>query len=590
MFIFLFLFVMFFPLTLGMLIVGRHVLSFWISIVIWIVLLLSIIFFFAVVAVCIYNYLLYDISLLLLFDAQWVSVYFVCSPVYLLILILINIVFCMILFYAFYYMYFDVVLHRFFSIFWWFVVSMNYFILSGDFLCAYIGWELLGLFSFFLISYFWYRFFALKYASKAFFISKIGDIFFIVAYTTMNIMSGYSVINFSTITCFYDDYVVILYVLSALVVCSCTKSTQFGLHIWLPDAMEGPIPVSALIHAATLVVCGIILVSFIYTVYDVWFNYYYFLLTWSSVILLFMCCSVFYNFDVKRFIAFSTICQISFAMFCCLSIDMYVGILFFCYHMYYKATLFIIVGLWIHVFYGVQDVRCYFFMFFCGAFTARLVVIFALLNSCSLWYMCGFYCKDMLLCVISLMSFIYVAEVCAVCFLFIVFTVIYNYALLFLLCFYFKCFCFNDVLFILFDYESCIIYCVLCLFMSFLLLFFMVDILYVFGVQTINGYMSYYLNFMVYFDISMCIVACIVLITILNVSTCLIMLFVVDCIMLFWRLAAVSILLVQCVFYSFFYFLSYSYLSVVTVWNVVIYFRYNFKYILLFLFLLYFIM
>lgn len=224
---------------------------------------------------------------------------FLCEPLNLLILLCIDITFCFILFYAVYYMFFDHILVRFIIILCMFVLFMNMFLLSFDFLTAYICWEFIGLFSFFLISYFWFRYYALKCGFKSFFIGKIGDVSLFLSIIYLYKHTGFLLMSFFYLNTLKDFYIIV-YVLLFTLVCACSKSTQYGLHIWLPDAMEGPIPVSALIHAATLVVCGILLVSFFYSCFNYWNCTFYVLYFWSAALLLLNTITTLNNFDVKR--------------------------------------------------------------------------------------------------------------------------------------------------------------------------------------------------------------------------------------------------------------------------------------------------
>nr|AJO53299.1 NADH dehydrogenase subunit 5 [Trypanosoma vivax]AJO53303.1 NADH dehydrogenase subunit 5 [Trypanosoma vivax] len=587
MFLFIYIFFIIFSFISGILVLGRHILSFWLALIIPILILMLIFFSFFVISVCLYGYIYFDFCLILLLDFSHIYLSFCCTGFYLFILLLINIVFCFIIFYAFYYMYYDILLWRFMLIFWIFVLSMNIFILSFDFLTAYCGWELLCLFSFQLISYFWFRFFALKYGFKAFLIGKIGDVLLIISYSVCFFSNGYSMITFQYINFFCVDYYYIQFIIGLLIICAFTKSTQFGLHIWLPDAMEGPIPVSALIHAATLVVCGIILLSFTYWCFDFWFSYYYYIIGWSSLILVLMSICVMFNFDAKRYVAYSTICQISFSMFCCLCVDLYVGCLFFCYHMFYKATLFIVLGVWIHIYFGLQDIRCFFFMYFCGCILARILLIFAILNSCSMWFLCGFYCKDLLLASLLLISFYNVIEILFICIFFIFVTIIYNYFLLFFLMFVFKCFCLVDCLFLLFDFECCLIYCFCSLYMCFISIFLVMDFLFYFIFSSYCVFWLFLLNFYNFFDLAIVVIFLILLSAFIYFGYFFILFYNIDCIMLFWRVIIIIIMIFVFSLFCCWYFVCTICYAAIFVWNFVIYWRYNLKYCLFFCILWY---
>jgi len=158
------------------------------------------------------------------------------------------------------YMYTDPFLSRFMSYLSLFTFFMLLLVSSGNLLILFFGWEGVGLCSYLLIGFWYTRIQAGKAATKAFIINKIGDLFFLTSIAYIFML--YHSIEFSTINLISnycsEEFIEIIAVL--LFIGAIGKSAQIGLHTWLPDAMEGPTPVSALIHAATMVTAGVFLI------------------------------------------------------------------------------------------------------------------------------------------------------------------------------------------------------------------------------------------------------------------------------------------------------------------------------------------
>lgn len=255
---------------------------------------------------------------------------------------------------------------RFFGLLGLFTFFMVMLVTSTDLIMLYIGWEGVGLSSYLLIAFWYTRVQAQKAATKAILVNKVGDVFLLFAITLIGYYSRGSMSIFSAQEPSFGkiasadslfglsglDFICIALVLAAFV-----KSAQLFFHTWLPDAMEGPTPVSALLHAATMVTAGVYLVirfSFLIEfsptarllmlIVSVWT-----VLTTSLIAL--------FQYDIKKIIAYSTCGQLS-IMFIGCSLSGYDFALFhFFNHAFFKCLLFLIAGVIIHELRGEQDIR-----------------------------------------------------------------------------------------------------------------------------------------------------------------------------------------------------------------------------------------
>lgn len=312
------------------------------------------------------------------------------------LLALINMVFLYIFLYAIYYIYFDKFIVKFLLTLHIFTFIMNLFLLSRNIFTIFVFWEFLGLLSFCLISYNWYRLHALKGAFRSITLGKGGDFLILTGYTYLINIFGELTLS-HTYLALFAEYRLAQYIIFLLVLGASSKSTQLGLHIWLPDAMEGPIPVSALIHAATLVISGIILITPFKDIVVFHINIVHVFLLWGILTLIFLGGSILSNFDLKRFIAFSTILQIGISGVLLITTHTALAFSYFSYHMLYKSTLFINLGIWIHTFYNIQDIRTILWDGVQMNISSKANITLVLLNSLSFWFSTGFYIKEHLL-------------------------------------------------------------------------------------------------------------------------------------------------------------------------------------------------
>ena len=231
-----------------------------------------------------------------------------------------------------------------------FVTAMLTLVLSGNLLQLYFAWEGVGLASFLLIGFYWERQSAAEAAKKAFITTRVGDVGLLIGIVLLWREAGtfdiQQIIEFAEHGGFNSTYLTVSMLF--LFLGAVGKSAQFPLHVWLPDAMEGPTPVSALIHAATMVVAGVYLVARMMPVFDV-VPAAREVVLYTGLITAVMAATVgLVSNDIKRVLAFSTVSQLGF-MFVALGMGA-VGVAMFhlLTHAFFKALLFLGSGSVIH--------------------------------------------------------------------------------------------------------------------------------------------------------------------------------------------------------------------------------------------------
>jgi len=265
---------------------------------------------------------------------------------------------------------------RFFTYMDIFIFSMLMLVLAGNFVFLIVGWALVGLSSYLLIGFWYQRHSAVVAARKAFVMNVIGDVgmilgtfvlfvnFHAVTYSTVfdQLKSGTFCPPNSTLPCLrivVNDSSMLELAAFLLLVGAVAKSAQLPLHTWLPDAMEGPTPVSALIHAATMVTAGVYLVARMHPIYDIASYAHGAVAIVGAVTALFAATIAIVQVDIKRVLAYSTMSQIGY-MFLAVGIGAYsAGMFHLLSHAFFKALLFMAAGNVIHAMHDEQDMRKY---------------------------------------------------------------------------------------------------------------------------------------------------------------------------------------------------------------------------------------
>src|SRR6184192_4340168 len=252
--------------------------------------------------------------------------------------------------------------YRFFGYLNLFMFSMLMLILGNNYAVLFVGWEGVGLCSYLLIGFYFHRKPASDAANKAFIVNRIGDAGFLLGMFT--IVWYFGTFRFTEISALARDPQlfrigdpIITAACLLLFVGACGKSAQIPLYVWLPDAMEGPTPVSALIHAATMVTAGVYMVARSNALFVLAPNAMKTVAIIGALTAIFAASIGLVQNDIKRVLAYSTVSQLGY-MFLALGIGAFAAGVFHVFtHAFFKALLFLGAGSVIHALGGEQDMR-----------------------------------------------------------------------------------------------------------------------------------------------------------------------------------------------------------------------------------------
>jgi len=300
------------------------------------------------------------------------------------------------------YMAHDPTTPRFFSFLSLFTFMMLMLVTADNLVQLFFGWEGVGLASYLLIGYWYERESANRAAIKAFIVNRVGDLFFMlgIALTFWTFGSLEFDAIFANVAEHAGDRFGGMPVLEVigifLFLGACGKSAQLGLHTWLPDAMEGPTPVSALIHAATMVTAGVFLVARMSPIYEATHTAIAVVAIVGASTALFAATIGCVQNDIKRVIAYSTCSQLGY-MFFAAGVGAYQGAIFHLFtHAFFKALLFLGAGSVIHAMSDEQDIRKM------GGIWRKIPITYAVMWAGSLAlagvpFFAGYYSKDFMI-------------------------------------------------------------------------------------------------------------------------------------------------------------------------------------------------
>jgi NADH-quinone oxidoreductase subunit L len=250
---------------------------------------------------------------------------------------------------------------RFFAYLNLFMFFMLVLVLSASFLLLFVGWEGVGLASYLLIGFYFKRTSAANAGKKAFIVNRIGDFGFLLAMFLLVVHFG--TLDFAQVfasLALHPEWQGVPFVTAIalfLVLGAAGKSAQIPLYVWLPDAMEGPTPVSALIHAATMVTAGIYMVARCHTLFDYSPTAGTVVACIGAATAIFAASIGMVQHDIKRVLAYSTVSQLGYMFLACGVAAYSAAIFHLLTHAFFKALLFLAAGSVIHALGGEQDMR-----------------------------------------------------------------------------------------------------------------------------------------------------------------------------------------------------------------------------------------
>jgi NADH-quinone oxidoreductase subunit L len=339
-------------------------------------------------------------------DGFRASVGFLVDPLTAVMLVVVTTVSSLVHIYSIGYMHGEEGYYRFFSYLNLFTFSMLMLIMANNLLQLYFGWEAVGLCSYFLIGYYYQKKSAADAGMKAFVVNRFGDFGFglgiIVIFLTMGTVHYTEV--FGAVGGIVGQYWVIfgyqvdlVTLIALLLFCGAVgKSAQLPLHVWLPDAMEGPTPVSALIHAATMVTAGVFMVARFSPIFNHSPTVMSVVAVVGGVTALFAATIALVQRDIKRIVAYSTVSQLGYMFLAC-GVGAYSAGIFHLYtHAFFKALLFLGAGSVMHAMGGELDI------FKMGGLKKKLPITYwtfmlATISICGIPPLAGFFSKDEIL-------------------------------------------------------------------------------------------------------------------------------------------------------------------------------------------------